>query len=183
MSDELSDKELLERFRNAETRSYAFNLLVRKFQKKVYWHIRRIVISHDDADDVTQETFLKIWKNLDNFKEESQLFTWIYRIATNESLTFLKKKRMKFYIPFINVESKLSKSLIDDNFFSGDYIQLKLQKAVLKLPEKQRVIFNMKYYDDLKYDEMSEILGTSVGALKASYHHAVKKIEEYMKSQ
>ena len=183
MSDEISDKELLERFRNSETRSYAFNLLVRKFQKKIYWHIRRIVISHEDANDVVQETFLKIWKNLDNFKEESQLFTWIYRIANNETFTFLKKKRVKFFIPLINVESKLAKLLIDDNFFSGNDIQLKLQEAILKLPEKQRVVFNMKYYDELKYEDMSAILGTSVGALKASYHHAVKKIEKYIISQ
>src|ERR1035437_4937765 len=163
-------------------RNYSFNLLIRKYQKKIYWHVRRMVISHDDANDVTQETFVKVWKYLDRFKEESQLFTWIYRIATNESISFLRKKRSRFFIPLINVENQLSNSLKDDNFFSGDEIQLKLQKAILKLPEKQRIVFNMKYYDDLKYEEMSEVLGTSVGALKASYHHAVKKVEEYLKN-
>ena len=182
MSEDLSDKELLEHFRAPDTKNYSFNLIIRKYQQKVYWHIRRIVIDHDDADDVTQETFVKVWKNLENFKEESQLFTWIYRIATNEALTHLRKKRNKFFIPFVNVERKLERTLIDDNFFSGEEIQLKLQQAILTLPEKQRLVFNMKYYDKLKYEEMSEVTGTSVGALKASYHHAVKKIEEYVKT-
>ena len=181
MSEDISDKELLDGFRDPESRNYSFNLLIRKYQKKVYWHTRRLVISHDDANDVTQEAFVKVWKNLDKFKEEAQLFTWIYRIATNEALSFLRKKRTRFLIPFVNVESKLERTLVDDNFFSGDEIQLKLQKAILKLPEKQRLVFNMKYYDELKYEEMSEILGTSVGALKASYHFAVKKIENYLK--
>ena len=182
MSEDLSDKELLERFRNPDMRNYSFNLLIRKYQKKIYWHVRRMVISHDDANDVTQETFVKVWKYLDRFKEESQLFTWIYRIATNESISFLRKKRNRFFIPLINVENHLANSLKDDNFFSGDEIQLKLQKAILKLPEKQRIVFNMRYYDELKYEEMSEVLGTSVGALKASYHFAVKKIEKYLKN-
>lgn len=141
-----------------------------------------MVISHDDANDVTQETFVKVWKYLDRFKEESQLFTWIYRIATNESISFLRKKRNRFFIPLINVENHLANSLKDDNFFSGEEIQLKLQKAILKLPEKQRIVFNMRYYNELKYEEMSEVLGTSVGALKASYHFAVKKIEKYLKN-
>jgi RNA polymerase sigma-70 factor (ECF subfamily) len=180
--EELSDKELLERFRDPDTRNYAFNLLIRKYQKKIYWHVRRLVISHDDTNDVVQDTFVKVWKHLDSFKEESQLFTWIYRIATNESISFLRKKRSKFFIPFINVEERLSNSLKDDNFFSGEEIQLKLQEAILKLPEKQRIVFNMRYYDELKYKDMSEVLGTSVGALKASYHFAVKKVEEYLKN-
>lgn len=180
--EDLSDKELLERFRNPDTRNYSFNLLIRKYQKKVYWHVRKIVIGHDDADDVVQEIFVKVWKNLENFKEEAQLFTWIYRIATNEALSFLRKKRSKFFIPLVNVENRLARTLIDDGFFSGNEIQLKLQKAILKLPEKQRIVFNMKYYDELKYQEMSEVLGTSVGALKASYHFAVKKIEDYLKN-
>ena len=181
MSEDLSDKELLDRFRNQDTRNYAFNLLIRKYQKKVYWNIRRLVVSHDDANDVTQETFIKVWKNLEKFKEESQLFTWIYRIAFNEALSFLRKKRNKFLIPLVNVEAKLTSTLVDDSFFTGDEIQLKLQKAILVLPEKQRIVFNMKYYDDLKYEEMHEVLRTSVGALKASYHLAVKKIEKYLK--
>ena len=182
MSEEISDKELLDSFRDPDTRNYSFNLLVRKYQQKVYRHVRRLVISHDDANDVAQEVFVKVWKNLDKFKEESQLFTWIYRIATNEALSFLRKKRRRFFIPLVNVENKLEKTLIDDSYFTGDEIQLKLQKAILKLPEKQRLVFNMKYYDELKYEEMSAMLGTSVGALKASYHHAVKKIENYLKS-
>lgn len=181
MSEDLTDSELLASFRNPESRNYAFNLLIRKYQKKVYLHIRRLVISHDDANDVTQDAFVKIWKNLEGFKEESQLFTWIYRIATNEALSFLRKKRNRFFIPLVNVEHKLARTLVDDNYFKGDEIQMKLQKAILKLPEKQRLVFNMKYYDELKYEQMSEVLGTSVGALKASYHHAVKKIENYLK--
>jgi RNA polymerase sigma factor (sigma-70 family) len=182
VSENLSDKELLVRFRNPDTRNYAFNLLIRKYQKKIYWHIRRLVINHEDADDVTQETFVKVWKNVEKFKEESQLYTWIYRIATNEALTFLKRKKRRYFIPFTNVEKKLEKTLIDDNFFNGNEIQLKLQKAILRLPEKQRVVFNMKYYDEVKYEKMSKVLDTSVGALKASYHHAVKKIENYLKN-
>src|ERR1035437_8174709 len=133
VSEDLSDKELLELFRNPDTRNYSFNLLIRKYQKKIYWHVRRLVIGHDDANDVTQETFVKVWKHLDRFKEESQLFTWIHRIATNESISFLRKKRNRFFIPLINVENHLANSLKDDNFFSGDEIQLKLQKAILKL--------------------------------------------------
>lgn len=182
MSEELSDKELLDGFRHPESKNYSFNLLVRKYQQKIYFHIRRILIDHDDADDATQETFLKVWKNLDSFREESQLFTWIYRIATNEALAHLRKQRTKFFIPIVNVEKKLSRTLQDDNFFKGDEVQLKLQQAILTLPEKQRLVFNMKYYDEMKYEEMSAVLGTSVGALKASYHHAVKKIEEYLKN-
>ena len=173
-----SDKELLEKFKNEATRSYAFNLLIRKYQKSIYRHIRRIVIDHDDANDVTQNVFIKVWKGLENFRAESKLFTWLYRIATNESLTFLKQKRTRFFIPLVDVENELAGSLQDDVYFSGDEIQLKLQKAILALPKKQRLVFNMKYYDGMKYEEMAEILGTSVGALKASYHHAVKKIEK-----
>ncbi len=161
-----------------ESCNYGFNLLVRKYQKQIYWHVRRIVIDHDDSDDVVQNTFIKIWKNINKFREESKLFTWIYRIATNEALNFLKRKRQKLFIPLVNVEERLSNSLSDDIYFNGNEIQLKLQKAILQLPEKQRLVFNMKYYDEIKYKDMSEILNTSVGALKASYHIAVKKIEK-----
>ena len=178
--EEYSDKELLDQFRNESTRNYSFNLIIRKYQKRIYWHIRRIVIDHDDANDVVQNTFIKVWKGLEHFKEDSLLYTWLYRIATNESLTFLKQKRTKFFIPFRDVEYQLSKSLESDHFFNGDEIQLKLQKAILTLPEKQRIVFNMKYYEEMKYEEMSEVLETSVGALKASYHHAVKKIELFI---
>lgn len=176
----MDDKELLERFRNPETRSYAFNLIVRKYQERLYWHIRKIVISHDDSDDVIQNTFLKVWTGLESFREDSQLFTWLYRIATNEALTFLKKKRRKFALPLVEVEQQLARTFEASPHVDGDEIQIKLQKAILTLPEKQRLVFNMKYFEELKYEEISEILGTSVGALKASFHHAVKKIEKYM---
>lgn len=175
-----SDKDLLDLFRNSDNRHYAFNLLVKKYQKQVYWHIRRIIIDHDDSNDVVQNTFIKIWNNLEGFRENSQLFTWIYRIATNESINFMKQKRIKFFIPLINVEKHLSDSLKDDPYFKGDAIQQKLQQAILKLPEKQRIVFNMKYFEGIKYEDMSKILDTSVGALKASYHIAVKKIEKYL---
>lgn len=176
---ELSDKELLEQFRNEATRNNAFNLLVRKYQKRLYWHIRRIVINHDDANDVIQNSFIKVWKALDNFKEDSQLYTWLYRIATNESITFLKQK--KAFVSFDDVSHGLASSLQDDHFFKGDEIQKRLQLAILTLPEKQRIVFNMRYYDEIKYEDMSKVLDTSVGALKASYHHAVLKIETYIK--
>ena len=178
--EEYSDKELLIKFREENTRSYAYNLLVKKYQKRLYTHIRRMLIDHDDTNDVLQNVWIKVWNNLLGFKEESQLFTWLYRIATNESLSFLKKKRTRFFIPIVDVEYQLSKSLEDDNYFRGDEIQLKLQKAILTLPEKQRLVFNMKYYENFKYEDMSKVLGTSVGALKASYHIAVKKIEEFV---
>ena len=177
---EYSDKELLVMFREESSKNFAFNLIIKKYQKKLYSIIRRMLIDHDDTDDVLQNTFIKMWHHLDNFKEDSQLYTWLYRIATNESITFLNKKRKRFLIPIVDVEHKLAKSLESDPHFSGDAIQLKLQKAILKLPEKQRIVFNMKYYEELKYEEMSEILETSVGALKASYHHAVKKIEQFL---
>lgn len=180
--EELSDKELLIQFRNEATRHQAFTLLMKKYQKQVYWHIRRIVIVHDDADDVVQNVFVKVWKSLENFKEESQLFTWLYRIATNESLTFLKQKKASLHVEYESVEQYLSNTMADSTYFKGEDIQLKLQQAILTLPEKQRLVFNMKYFEELQYDEMSKILETSVGALKASYHHAVKKVEEFIKA-
>ncbi len=175
-----SDKELLDMYRVSDTQNYAFNLIVRKYQERIYWHIRKIVISQDDADDVVQNTFLKVWGGLGNFREDSQLFTWLYRIATNEALTFLKRKRTKFLLPIIDVEQQLANTLESDPYFDGNELQAKLQKAIIKLPVKQRLVFNMKYFDEMKYEEMSRILGTSVGALKASFHHAVKKIEKFI---
>jgi len=175
-----SDKELMNLYRDAGNPHYAFNLIVQKYKERIYWHIRKIVILHDDADDVMQNTFIKVWKGLADFREESQLYTWIYRIATNEALTHLKQKRTKFFIPIIDVEKTLSETIDTDTWFSGDELQKKLQKAILTLPEKQRIVFNLKYFEEMKYDEMAEVLGTSVGALKASYHHAVKKIEKYI---
>lgn len=177
----MEDKEILEKFANPDSRNLAFNQLVRKYQQKVYWHIRKMVIDHEDADDLTQEVFLKVWKNLENFRQDAQLYTWLYRIATNECLTFLSSKKRKFFLPINDVAAELAEKIDTTVNISGDEIQLKLQKALLKLPDKQRLVFNMKYYDELKYEEISEILGTSVGALKASYHLAVKKIEEFLK--
>lgn len=139
-----------------------------------------MVIDHDDADDLTQEIFIKIHRYIDTFREDAQLFTWIYRIATNECLSFLKRKKLRFFLPIGDVQAELTAKLDTSSEFSGDEIQHKLQKALLKLPDKQRLVFNMKYYDDLPYEKIAEITNTSVGALKASYHHAVKKVEEYL---
>ncbi len=178
---QLEDKELLEKFAQPESRNMAFNQLVRKYQQKIYWHIRKMVIDHDDADDLTQDVFVKVWKNLDNFRQDAQLYTWIYRIATNECLSFLSSKKRKFFLPLNDVTAELMEKVESSPELAGDEVQMKLQKAILRLPEKQRLVFNMKYFDEMKYEEMSEILGTSVGALKASYHIAVKKIEEFLK--
>lgn len=178
----LEDSELLSMFSDENSRNYAFNLIVKKYQQKIYWHIRRMVIDHDDANDVTQNTFIKAWKGLETFKQEAQLYTWLYRIATNESINFLNKKRKVFLLPLIDVERELNNKLEADAYFSGNAIQKKLQKALLQLPEKQRIVFNLKYFEEMKYEDISSILNTSVGALKASYHIAVKKIEEYLKT-
>jgi RNA polymerase sigma factor (sigma-70 family) len=176
----LEDQELLLKIRNPETLSYGFNLLVRAYQQRVYWHVRKMVIDHDDADDLTQEVFIKVHKHIGSFREDSQLFTWIYRIATNECLTFLNKKRRRFFLPLEDVGKELSAKLDTSSDISGEDIQIKLQKVLLKLPDKQRLVFNMKYFDELSYEDMSAITKTSVGALKASYHHAVKKVEDYL---
>lgn len=176
----MEDQDLVEKFLNADTRNFAFNQLVRKYQQKVYWHIRKMVVDHDDADDLTQDVFIKVWKNLEKFRQDAQLYTWIYRIATNECLNFLSSKRRKFFLPLNDVAAELSQKLDASPDLEGDEIQLRLQKALLQLPDKQRLVFNMRYYDELKYEEISQILGTSVGALKASYHHAAKKIEDFL---
>ncbi len=177
---EYSDNELLKMFREGSNPNYAFNLIVQKYRERIYWHIRKIVIVHDDADDVMQNAFVKIWKGLPDFREESQLYTWIYRIATNEAITHLNQQKRRFFLPMVDVENKLSNTLESDHWFNGDELQKKLQKAILKLPEKQRIVFNMKYFDEMKYEDMAEILETSVGALKASFHLAVKKIEKFL---
>ena len=141
-----------------------------------------MVIDHDDADDLVQDVFIKVWKHVGNFREDAQLYTWIYRIATNECLNFLRKKKNKFFLPIHDVQHELSEKLNASDYIDGDEIQLKLQKALLKLPNKQRLVFNMKYFDDMKYEEISEITETTVGSLKANYHHAVKKIEAFLKN-
>ena len=166
---------------NPKTQNEAFKKLVYEYQKPLYYHIRNIVLNHDDADDVLQNTFIKVFSNIQNFKGESKLFSWIYRIATNESLTFIEQRARKQGISNEELQQKSINKLESDVYFEGDIIQLKLQKAIALLPEKQQLVFKMKYFEEMKYENMSEILDTSVGALKASYHHAVKKIEEYLK--
>lgn len=179
MTDE---KELLLRLRTENTKEQAFKELLSLYKERLYWHIRKIVISHDDADDVLQNTFIKVYKNIHNFKGDSKLFSWMYRIATNESITYINKRAKERDISVDEYHQEAVTSLADDHYFSGDYIQLVLQKAIATLPQKQQIVFNMKYFEALKYDQISEILDTSVGALKASYHHATKKIEEFIKN-
>tara|TARA_B100000683_G_scaffold276383_2_gene330190 strand:+ start:31987 stop:32529 length:543 start_codon:yes stop_codon:yes gene_type:complete len=176
-----TEEEIIEKIQDKKTVNYGFNLLMDKYQEQVYWVIRRMVIDHDVADDIAQDTFVKVWKNLSSFKGDAKLSTWIYRIATNESLTYLRKKKRRFFLPIGDVEHELSSSLESDHYYSGDEIQLKLQKALLKLPEKQRLVFNMKYFEEMKFKDIAEILDVSVGSLKAQYHHAVKKIEKFVK--
>lgn len=168
--------ELLE----PKTQNEAFRKLLQLYQKSLYNHIRNMVLNHDDADDVLQNTFIKIFSNLKNFKGDSKLFSWMYRIATNEAITFMQQRAKKQGISNEEVQQKAINKLESDVFFDGNEIQLKLQKAIAILPEKQQLVFKMRYFEELKYEEMSEILTTSVGALKASYHIAVKKIEEYL---
>ncbi|MCP4310194.1 MAG: RNA polymerase sigma factor [Bacteroidetes bacterium] len=177
---EWDDREIIEGAGTPGREEQSFNHLVLKYQERLYWHIRKIVISHEDADDVMQNTLLKVWKALPGFRSESGLFTWLYRIATNESLTLLKQKKRRAFAPWVDVEQRMADQLKADPFFDGNEASLKLQKAILALPEKQRIVFNMKYFDEMKYEEMSGILDTSVGALKASYHHAVKKLENML---
>jgi RNA polymerase sigma-70 factor (ECF subfamily) len=180
LTDEIT---LIEQLKNVRTKEVAFRELISQYKERLYWHIRKIVITHDDADDVLQNTFIKIFKNIDQFKEDSKLYSWMYRIATNESITFINKRAKERNIDSTEILTELVSSLQSDVYFSGDEIQLILQKAVASLPQKQQLVFNMKYFDDLKYHEISEILETSVGALKASYFHAVNKIENYIKTQ
>jgi len=177
-----SDKELVKKFKNDKDKNESFTLILNKYKEKVYWHIRKLLLIHEDTDDVTQNTFIKIYKNLNNFRNESELYTWIYRIATNEAITFLRQKKKRGIFSNIDSEKLIIQNLKSDEYFEGDELQLKLQKILTQLPEKQRLVFNMKYYDDMKYEQISKILKTSVGALKASYHHAIKKIEKYLKN-
>lgn len=178
----VEDSVILQKFEDEKTRHEAFSLLLQKYQQKVYWHIRRMVLNHDDADDLVQDVFIKVWKNLAKFRQDAQLYTWLYRIASNECITFLNKKKAKNNVSLDELPEQLTNNLNEENYFSGDAIQKKLQMALLTLPEKQKLVFNMKYYDDMKFQDISDVLGTSVGALKASYHLAVKKIEHYLSS-
>ncbi len=179
---EISDHELIVKFQDLKYRNEAFTLIIKKYQQRLYWHIRKMVLNHEDTDDLIQEVFIKVWNNLADFREDAKLYTWLYRIATNECITFLNHKKNKTSISLNEEEdsSYLSDTLKSEVFIDGNDIQIKLQNALLTLPDKQRLVFNMKYFDDLKYEEISDIVGTSVGALKASYHLAVKKIEKYM---
>jgi len=175
----VSEEELLKQLSNQGKRAAAFSTLVRTYQERLYWHIRKMVLSHEDSNDVLQNTFMKAWNGLDGFRGESQFSTWLYRIATNETLTFLANKRLRNTNSLDDVDDNAILNLRADSYFNANELQLKLQEAILTLPEKQRLVFNMKYFEDITYEEMENILGTSVGALKASYHHAVKKIEKY----
>lgn len=180
MVDEIT---LVEQLQDVQTKEQAFRVLISEYKERLYWHIRKIVISHDDTDDVLQNTFIKIFRGIDNFKRDSKLYSWMYRIATNESITFINKRARDRNIDISEIKQDLVTSLSSDEWFTGDEIQLILQKAIATLPEKQQLVFNMKYFDDLKYHEISEILETSVGGLKASYFHAVRKIEKYIKTR
>lgn len=180
---ENSELELIANLKNEKTRELAFQSLVKLYQERLYWHIRKIVMDHDDADDVLQNTFIKVWRSIDKFREESTIYTWLYRIATNESITFINSNKRRSLVPMNDTSEFLLNNLTSDPYFEGDEIQLRLQEAILKLPEKQRIVFNMKYFDEMKYEDMSQVLDTSVGALKASFHHAAKKIEEYLKNR
>ena len=174
------EKDFIAQLLNPATQNNAFRQLVSQYSRPLYSHIRNIVLDHDDANDVLQNTFIKVFQNLKNFKGESKLFSWIYRIATNEALTSISQRAKKSGISSEEVLDKKVQNLQADTYFNGDEIQLKLQQAIAKLPEKQQLVFKMKYFEEIKYEDMSEILGTSVGALKASYHIAAKKIEEYL---
>src|SRR5450432_68755 len=176
----ISDSELLVQFRNPVTKEAAFTAIIKKYQEKLYWHIRRIVIEHEDANDVLQNVLIRVWNGLENFREDSQLYTWLYRIATNECLTYLEQQKKRASVSLSDVESGLSNKIKADSNFDANKLEWKLQLAIQQLPEKQRAVFSLRYYDEMPYDEMSRVLDTSAGALKASYHHAAKKIEDFI---
>ena len=176
----MQDAELLLQFRNPTTKEKAFTAIIKKYQEKLYWHVRRMVVEHEDANDVLQNVFIRVWNGLENFREDSQLYTWLYRIGTNECLTFLEQKKRKTTVSLGDVETGLSNTIKADKHFDPNKLEWKLQLAIQKLPEKQRTVFNLRYFTEMPYEEMSRVLETSEGALKASYHHAVKKIEDYI---
>tara|TARA_R110002124_G_scaffold5301_1_gene33146 strand:+ start:153861 stop:154412 length:552 start_codon:yes stop_codon:yes gene_type:complete len=178
----VQDIELIDALKSPKEKEQAFSVLVSQYKERLYWHIRKIVLDHDDADDVLQNTFIKVFKNIGSFKGDSKLYTWMYRIATNESLTFLNKKAKRANITTEEVKERVLSNLVSDVYFEGDEIQLKLQKAIATLPEKQQLVFSMKYFEEHTFEELSEILDTSVGGLKSSYHIAVKKVTEFLKS-
>jgi len=176
----LTDEEILTNFYQKGQEAFAFSHLVNKYKEKVYWIIRKLVLDHDDSNDIVQDVFTKVWLNFHKFRADSKLYTWIYRIAVNESINFLNRKKVRFTLSLSNYEDFMMKKIDDSTDMSGDEIQIKLQKALLLLPEKQQIVFNLRYFQELSYEEIAEITNTSSGALKASYHHAVKKIENYI---
>lgn len=178
----LEDSALLQLFKEDGTKEKAYTAIIKKYQERLYWHVRRMVVDHEDANDVLQNVFIKVWKSLDRFREDSKLYTWLYRIATNESLTFLDQQKRKSAMSLNDVEYSLSNKIKADNGFDAEKLEWKLQLAIQQLPEKQRLVFNLRYYDEMPYEEMSKVLETSEGALKASYHHAAKKVEEYIRN-
>jgi RNA polymerase sigma-70 factor (ECF subfamily) len=180
MTNQPNDQELLESFKDPSTKEQAYTKIIKKYQERLYWHIRRIVVDHEDANDVLQDMFIKVWKGLENFREDSQLYTWLYRIATNECLTFLAKRKKRQAISLSDLDNGLSNKLRSDSGFDANKLEWKLQLGIQKLPEKQRIVFTLRYYDEMPYEEMSRVLDTSEGALKASYHHAAKKIEDFI---
>ncbi len=180
MADE---KQILELYRQEGKEELAFNLIVREYSERLYWHIRELVCTHEDADDLLQTTFIRVWKGLPTFREESNLYTWLYRIATNEALTFLKKRRIAKFLLLGNYTTALENRLKADPSFDGDRLQIAIRREILKLPDKQRAVFSLRYFQELKYEEISQIMNTSVGALKASYHLACQKIRKALEEQ
>lgn len=177
-----NESHFISRLQNTSSKEAAFRELMQLYKERLYWHIRKIVINHDDADDVLQNTFIKVFRSIDRFKGDSKLYSWLYRIATNESITFINKNAKRLQISNEEHQNRAINNLTADVYFEGDDIQLQLQKAIASLPQKQQLVFNMKYFEDIKYKDMAEILDTSEGALKASYHIAVKKIETFLTS-
>ncbi len=175
-----TEDEIIEQLRDPDQQRNAFSRIVNLYGEKLYWHIRKMVLDHEDANDLLQNTFMKAWANIDSFRGDAKLSTWLYKIAINECITFLNRQRNINNVSVDDADTFLLERLKGDEYFDGDEAQLKLQAAIVSLPEKQRLVFTMKYFDEMKYDDMSEVLGTSVGALKASYHHAVKKVEEFL---
>lgn len=176
------DRALLQQFKAPQTKERAFTELIKKYQERLYWHIRRLVVEHEDANDVLQNMFIKVWNGLENFREDSQLYTWLYRIATNECLSFLEQQKKRSAVSFEDIQEGLSEQVRASDNFDANKLEWKLQLAIQQLPEKQRVVFALRYYDEMPYEEMSRVLDTSEGALKASYHHAAKKIEDFIKN-
>ncbi|MBL7734525.1 MAG: sigma-70 family RNA polymerase sigma factor [Chitinophagaceae bacterium] len=180
MAADILDSELLAQFRDPSTKEQAFTAIVRKYQEKLYWHVRRMVIHHEDANDVLQNVFIRVWNGLQQFREDAQLYTWLYKVATNECLSFLEQQKKKASISFDDASPYLENKIRADKHFDANKLEWKLQVAIQQLPERQRLVFSLRYYDEMPYEQMSRVLDTSEGALKASYHHAVKKIEDYM---